>query len=295
MNESLAQWCPRQGREELLAQWHPEKNGTLSPWDVSRGSKKKIWWRCAKGHEWQAELKSRSRGAGCPVCSNRAVQQNVNDLGTTHPFLAAQWHPEKNGESLPRDFAAGSGVKVWWRCELGHEWQASIASRAGKGSNCPVCSGKTVLAGVNDLQSLFPELAEQWHPEKNAPLTAARVTPSSNRRVWWRCEQGHEWQASVASRSRCRSDCPFCSGKQTLPGFNDLASLHPALAAQWDDKLNGALRPDMVTPGSTRKVWWRCEEGHVWKAVIYSRTGKRRHGCPVCAGKTKKMPGYGRN
>ena len=66
--------------------------------------------------------------------------------------------------------------------------------------------------------------------------------------------------------------------------FNDLATVAPQIAAQWHSELNGSRTPEMVTAGSKKKVWWRCGEGHVWQAVIYSRTGERKHGCPVCAG-----------
>ena len=274
---------------DLAAQWHPEKNGALSPRDVACGSNRKVWWRCEEGHEWQATVHSRSQGVGCPVCSNHSVAVSVNDLATTHPHLAAQWHPEKNGALRPQDFVAGSRRKVWWICDKGHEWQAIIFSRACRGSDCPVCGGKSVLAGENDLATLYPSLAAQWHPEKNGALKPNQVTPYSNRRVWWRCEEGHEWRSPVALRSRKSTDCPVCSGRKVLAGFNDLATLYPAIADQWDDGLNTALTPQQVTPGSSQKVWWRCSEGHVWKAVISSRTGKRKHGCPVCAGNVKRI------
>ena len=73
-----------------------------------------------------------------------------------------------------------------------------------------------------------------------------------------------------------------------LTGFNDLATREPLLAKQWHPKLNGSLTPEMVTPGSHRKVWWQCPDGHVWRAVIYSRSGPKRSGCPVCAGRDSK-------
>lgn len=82
------------------------------------------------------------------------------------------------------------------------------------------------------------------------------------------------------------SGCPYCAGRKVLPGFNDLATLAPDVAQQWHPTLNGALTPQMVTAGSHRKVWWECEQGHVWKAVIYPRTGLKKCGCPVCAGRT---------
>lgn len=274
----------------LAAQWHPEKNRELKPTDVTPGSRRMVWWRCEHGHEWQCRVKSRTEGTGCPVCQNRRVEAHVNDLATSHPDLAAQWHPEKNGGLRPENFVAGSGRKIWWRCGKGHEWQASIMSRTGKSRlGCPVCSGKAVAAGENDLATIYPELAAQWHPEKNELLTPCEVTAYSNRRVWWLCERGHEWQATIASRSSGKYGCPVCVGRRVQVGFNDLATIQPKVASQWAADMNGTLTPQMVTAGSSKKVWWRCAEGHVWKAIISSRTGKRKHGCPVCAGNVKKI------
>lgn len=89
----------------------------------------------------------------------------------------------------------------------------------------------------------------------------------------------------MTSRSREGAGCPFCAGRKVWPGFNDLETVEPKVAAQWHPTLNGQLTPRMVTAGSRRKVWWQCPEGHVWKAVVYSRAGKRKCGCPVCAGR----------
>ena len=82
--------------------------------------------------------------------------------------------------------------------------------------------------------------------------------------------------------------CPYCAGKKVLAGFNDLAAACPEIAAEWDAEKNGTLTPEMVTLGSHRRVWWRCPLGYVWKAVVYSRAGGRRCGCPYCAGKARR-------
>lgn len=84
------------------------------------------------------------------------------------------------------------------------------------------------------------------------------------------------------------SGCPYCAGRKVLPGFNDLATLEPKVAAQWHPTLNGTLTPQMVTTGTHRKVWWECDLGHVWRAAIYSRTGLKKCGCPICAGRISK-------
>ncbi len=271
---------------ELVLQWHPAKNGTLTPADVMSGTHRRVWWRCGKGHEWQATVKSRSEGSGCPICTGKQVVPGENDLTSRNPELAAQWDSEKNNGLLPSQVSPGSHRKVWWRCEKGHEWQAVIASRVS-GCGCPVCAGKVVVPGENDLESLYPGIAAQWHPTRNGELTPQKLSPCSNRKVWWLCGQGHEYQASVSARSVHNSGCPYCAGHKVMPGFNDLESVEPKLAAQWHPTLNGALTPRMVTCGSRKKVWWRCASGHEWKAVIYSRASKQRCGCPVCAGRVR--------
>lgn len=267
----------------LAAEWHPTKNGLLTPSDVIAGSHKRVWWRCPKGHEWSSAIKTRTQGCGCPVCAHRQVLAGENDLAATHPALAAEWHPTLNGPLTPADVVAGNRRKVWWKCAMGHEWQASIASRS-TGVGCPVCAGRKVVPGENDLASQFPEVAAQWDHEKNGALTPEGVSPYSNRRVWWVCEKGHGWPAQIMARTGSGSGCPYCAGRKVLPGFNDLASQEPEIAAQWHPDLNGALTPDMVTVGSHKKVWWQCPSGHVWKAVVYSRGRGRKCGCPVCAG-----------
>lgn len=275
-------------RPDLAAQWHPTKNNGVTPADIPLGSHHMAWWVCDKGHEWRAMVKSRAiSGTGCPVCANRRLNPGENDLAATHPELVAQWHPTKNGSLRPSDLVAGACRKVWWSCEKGHEWQATVASRTGSGTGCPVCAGKVVIPGENDLASYFPDIAAQWHPTRNGALSPENVSPSSNRKVWWRCEQGHEYAAAVSARTMNGSGCPYCSGRKALPGFNDLATVEPKVAAQWHPTLNGTLTPEMVTVGAHRKVWWQCLEGHVWKSMVYSRAGPQKNGCPVCAGKVR--------
>ena len=272
---------------DLAREWHPVRNGVLRPDQVLPGSHRLVWWRCEQGHEWQATVKSRTAGCGCPVCASRRVLPGGNSLADRFPQIAEQWHPTKNGTLTADMVLPGSRRRVWWRCEKGHEWQATANARTSGGNGCPVCAGKKVVPGENDLASQFPAVAAQWHPTKNGALTPREVSPYANRKVWWRCGRGHEYRASIGARTMNSSGCPYCAGRRVLPGFNDLASRAPELAGQWHPTLNGTLTPEMVTIGSHRKVWWRCGQGHVWKAVIYSRAGPQKSGCPVCAGRVR--------
>lgn len=157
------------------------------------------------------------------------------------------------------------------------------------GSGCPVCAGRQLLAGENDLATRFPELAQEWDRQKNGTLTPESAIPGSSRRVWWHCKAGHSWFASISSRAYRNSGCPVCTGKLVLPGFNDLASQNPVLAAQWDAERNGTLTPQQVTLTSNRKAWWICEKGHSFQAVIASRANGT--GCPYCTNK-KVLAGF---
>ena len=270
---------------ELAQEWHPTKNGKLTPEMVAQKSGKKIWWIGKCGHEWQASVYSRAIGRGCPFCSGKNVLKGFNDLKTLNPELAKEWHPTKNGELSPEMVIGGSTKKVWWIGKCGHEWQATVASRFS-GTGCPICSGKQVLTGHNDLLSIKPELAKEWHTTKNGGLSPSMVTPSSHRKVWWKCKKGHEWQATIAHRSSGRN-CPICSNRKVLIGYNDLKTTNPFLASEWHPTKNGELTPEMVTQKSGKKVWWMCKLGHEWQASIKNRTYGT--GCPRCKNKNDKI------
>ena len=288
MSQSLYDFCVENRRTELLEEWDRAKNADLSPKDISYGSRKRVWWRCAKGHAWQAMVYTRSTASAvCPVCSNKRVVAGENDLLSLRPDIAAQWHPYKNGDLTPANVTVGSHRTVWWQCDRGHEWQSRVHTRTD-GSGCPICANRRLRPGANDLAALYPDIAAQWDAEKNGALTPEMVMPNSSRRVWWRCALGHSYQTGVSLRTSKQTECPFCAGSRVLEHFNDLGTLEPEIAAQWHPTLNGSLTPEMVTVGSRKKVWWQCADGHVWKTAVYTRTGDRKRGCPVCAGTVKR-------
>ena len=88
--------------EKLLKEWNQEKNEELNPANIELGSHKKVWWQCSKGHDWQAIVSNRVLGKGCPYCAGQKVWIGFNDLSTTRPDLANEWHPMKNGDLTPQ-------------------------------------------------------------------------------------------------------------------------------------------------------------------------------------------------
>ena len=284
MRNSVYQYCIENGREDLLQEWDNGGNLPLRPKNVRAETAKAIWWCCENGHRWQAGVKTRLEGAGqCPFCRKEQHVEPTCHWTLRYPEIAAQWDTEQNGGIQPEQVRVSGRQKYWWRCEKGHQWAALFRARTTGGSSCPYCAQRRVLAGYNDLGTKFPEIAKQWDYEKNAPLTPQETMAYSNRKVWWRCELGHSYAATVKNRTGKHTGCPYCTRRSVLPGFNDLASQHPELVAQWHPFMNGTLTPEQVTYGSKRRVWWQCPEGHVWRAVIYSRTGTRPSGCPLCA------------
>ncbi|MFA5056227.1 MAG: zinc-ribbon domain-containing protein [Dehalococcoidia bacterium] len=274
---SLLELIPNISRE-----WHPKKNGSLTPQDVTTKSHKKVWWLCSKGHEWQAPVANRASGHGCPFCIGQAVCVD-NCLATLNPDLAKEWHPTKNGSLTPYNVTIMNNSKVWWICEKGHEWQTQTAVRS-RGSGCPYCAIR-VANKNNYLATLNPSLAQEWHPTKNGDITPEKVTIHSGRKVWWICNKGHEWQAVIDQRNK-GSGCPYCSGKAACKD-NCLATLNPELAKEWHPTKNGDITPEKVTIHSGRKVWWICNKGHEWQAMITHRN--RGSGCPYCYGRPPKQ------
>lgn len=289
---------------ELAKQWHPALNGELKPCDVTKGSSKKIWWICNNEHIWESRINHRTDGIGCPYCSGRYPIEGKTDLLTTNPELAKEWYYEGNKSlvdgqrrdiSTPDKITAHSNQKVWWICEHGHTWEASPNHRSS-GNGCPICSGQQVLKHVNDLETINPKLAAEWHPVKNTGRkdkngrdisTPDKVTAKSNQKITWLCPVcDYEWIATVRSRAN-GTGCPCCANKVVVAGVNDLETTHPFIARQWHSTLNGNLKPSDITYGSKLKILWECDRGHIWKASVDKRTAGS--GCPICSGHQLKV------
>lgn len=279
-------------RPAIAAEWHPTKNEGLLPAAVAEKSNLKVWFQCLDGHEWQSKINNRtSLGQGCPVCAGQKVLVGFNDLATTSPTLASEWHPTRNAPLTPREVFRSTARKFWWQDALGHEWLASANERSN-GNNCPYCSGQRILAGFNDLETRSPVLAAEWHPTKNGSRTPQMVTVMNGTKAWWSCSSGHEWESVISNRSQ-GSGCPACAGVIVVTGVNDLATRAPDIAAQWHPTRNAPLTPQTVTVYSNRKMWFQCPAGHEWLSTVNNRT--HGQGCPECAeggGFNPGKPGY---
>lgn len=402
---SLYDWCITNNRDELLNEWDYKGNINKTPNSITFGSNLLVSWICQLGHKYKSSIHGRRFGRGCPYCSSRKILKGFNDLEFTHPNIAYEWNTTRNGSLTPDLVFPFSNQKIWWKCEYGHEWKATINSRHG--SRCPHCykdhrvsvreklvyynikkyfpdtlenykissdnrinvdiyipslklaieydgvqyhknadrdnkryqiiqqtgndlirvrenglpllnHGESIILksvklsevsrGINELilmisrkynknlpkttidadkdlpevynlidfsivenslQCVYPKLAIEFHPSLNGTLTSNRISAHSGLKVFWRCPLGHEYQSTVNNRSLGKG-CPYCAGKKVLVGFNDLQTLRPNLALQWDTEKN-ILTPQQVTIGTHKFVYWKCKHGKSWKARVCKR------------------------
>ena len=269
--------CPFCSGHQVLAGFNdlktkfPDIAAEAYGWDpatVTAASGQEKDWKCKEGHIYQSPVSRRtSSGSGCPFCSGQKVLAGFNDLKTKFPDIAAEaygWDPAT--------VTAASNQKQKWKCSFSHIYPAVVAKRTSAGNGCPYCAGQKVLAGFNDLQTKFPDIAAEaygWDP--------ATVTAASGQEKDWKCREGHIYPSSLNSRTTSGTGCPVCSGKKVLAGFNDLKTKFPDIAAEaygWD--------PATVTAASGHKKDWKCNKGHIYLASVGNRTGDGS-GCPICA------------
>ncbi len=191
---------------ELAKLWDQTKNDLVTPETVVKGSNKKYFWRCSKGHSFKSSP-NEMHFQKCPVCSNQLVETGVNDLATLHPEMVVEWSSENR--ILPSEVVPGSPKKVKWVCPQGHTYAQQINAHVYRRQGCPYCSNTKVLKGFNDLATTHPDLLPEWDVRKNR-VAPSEVLAGSNKKFWWICEMGHSWAATGNHRVTGRG-CPSCS------------------------------------------------------------------------------------
>jgi hypothetical protein len=272
----------------IASQWSLELND-FPPTQVSSGSGKSFFWMCQSGHSYRSPVSERIRQlkkgrlTSCPFCSNRRIDVGKNDLAAQWPALIAEWDFDKNDVD-PTTIPPGSRMHVWWKCEKGHPYDMTPFARTTNGQNCPVCAGKRVIEGVNDLATSYPEIADSWDYERNSgSKSPGSVTAKSGSKYWWLCSLSHSYQATVAHRTEGRG-CPYCAGKKLLTGFNDLATKRPEFVSLWSPQ--NEVPPSNVLNGTAQIYAWKCGLGHDWFAApVWVK------GCPICANQVL-LPGF---
>lgn len=191
---------------ELVKEWHPDN--TFPPKEISKGSNKKIKWKCINNHEWitTPNYRTGKSKTGCPYCKNRKLN-NENNLAIVYPEIVKTWNFEKN-DILPDNVFPSSPKKVWWICEKNHEWESTVNNRLRRG--CAYCTKNRLLPDKsNSLFYTHEKLMNEWNYDKNIDISPKELTFGMSVKVWWKCNNGHEWESTVNNRTS-GVGCPFC-------------------------------------------------------------------------------------
>ncbi|MEM7691930.1 MAG: zinc-ribbon domain-containing protein [Pseudomonadota bacterium] len=237
-----------------IVQYWSDKN-EASPWDISAYSRERVWWRCEhcnNGCDFQRPpYRVLATGHQCQECRRQGVTPwNIagkRDAGVTlldaFPEIAAEWDYTRNPRG-PEEYAPGSQRIAHWICENGHSWSSPICHRTSAArhpASCQQCKAIAFSA---------PELAAQLHPTLNPPDTALRVRKGSSEILFWQCERGHIFSASVASRLRAiyPASCDKCRSIDV--------KAPELIRACWAQELNGEHDPAVLKTSSSQEVWW---------------------------------------
>lgn len=278
----------------LLHIEHPEILKDLAPGQdetrllkLTSGSGVDLEWVCDKHGVYIRSVRHKVYGRGCRVCDGSLPEVGVSDFFTIHPHLKDFWDDNKNTVD-PQSLFPVSKKQCWWKCPKGHSWEQNPREMSKRKTICLICNDEYIKANFTDKgltqYPLSPEIAATYHPTKNT-LPVEAIPRSSREKVWWKCENGHEWQSTPHNRSIGRG-CGVCSGRHVLSGTNDLATTNPLVASWWSPK--NVLRPESVTAGSDKRVMWVCDKGHEWESRVQEIATKCGDGkrttppCPQC-------------
>ncbi|DBA89156.1 TPA: hypothetical protein ACH3X1_016317 [Trebouxia sp. C0004] len=272
---------------EMQGQWHVKLNRHLGHILIKPYSSCKVWWLCDQcpdglPHIWEATVKSRFQGSGCPFCSGTAVCQH-NTLARKVPEVALFWDANKNHPTSPDQVTVFSRMKAHWRCNVClYEWQARVRTKASGSSGCPKCAkanGGRKADGTRQKHPTFARaehaLLQQWDYDKNRDNGnfPDNTKLQSNKLIWWCCHECpkgkvHSWQARAFSRTlgKRQSGCPYCAS-QELCECNSLETVCPDVAADFDVEKNGVSAAEVTSSTSTKYSWLSDEPGAKKRSV----------------------------
>lgn len=276
----------------LASSWHPDNDKSSA--EVTLGSLYMAKWICDKDsrHVWSTTVANRDRGGNCTVCSGHTIMPGINDLATTHPDFAAQWHPDN--EYSVTEVGSGTEYSAKWICEHSHVWKTFIYARIRQDQGCPECLGRSIWQEEKRTVSQYPHLMDKWHLSNT--LDPSKVAWRSAKTATWQCptDSRHVWQAKIGEQNTDYLNCPVCSGRLVIPGVNDFKSQAPeTILSEWSDK--NTIDPASITLTSMRIAQWQCpnDSSHTWSCTVYERTRKNRppRRCAECYGTSKRSAG----
>ena len=246
----------------LLDEWDYEKN-SKQPNQYTPSSGQSVWWNCREcGHNHQTQIcnKIRPSNKKCKNCLGKVVHSDGhNSLAILKSELVLDWYDDRS----PEEFRIGSHYRARWKChKCEHVWHTQISKRAELDRGCLSCTGQQAHStGRDSIAVTHPKLVKEWNDSRN-PM---KFLAGSHTRIDWKCDScSHEWSQTIGIRTR-PTGCPYCNGPGGKysrvvhsDGRNSMRKLDSRLTREFHPTLNGELDPDNLTPGTIKKIWWKC-------------------------------------
>ena len=276
---------------EIAKDWHPTKNGNLTPQNIRPSSNQKVWWHCERGHVYELEPNQRVNAKrGCPDCSRYGYGSSQElriycELKSLFPDTC--FRQKIQGKEI--DVFVPSiklGVEydsAFYHRDKDNEDQAKNSLMESLGLNV-IRVRERPLDQISSLDVITPtrQLSKK---DMNRLLESVAAV----------CAMDENLLASYLSENDFINNENFASyisySDRPIPE-NSLAEKFPEIAAQWDYEKNAPLTPYDFSHGSKYRAWWLCDNGHSFDASINSQTyhsGGIYKGCRYCAWE-RKLP-----
>jgi len=268
---------------DLSKEWHPTKNGDLKPEDVKVGSHKKVWWKCPKeeDHDWETSVNVRSRGSGCPKCTNQTSEPEIRIL-TELMFLF--------DDVVSRYKINGREVDIFipllnLAIEFDGRYYHEGKEAKDREKNIFLKSKDIFLLRIRQdpltrlsktdiiLKNKVPD-KKDLNEIVDSIKKILSINTIKNLDVYKRSDDflnEHIYREYISYFPDPFPDRSFLN-------------LSPDQSKEWHYEKNYPLKPENFSISSNKKVWWKCLKGedHEWKASLANRS--KGKGCPFCAG-----------
>lgn len=277
---------------ELAKEWHPTKNGNKSPSNYSKKNGGRFWWLCKNGHEWEASIKDRANGRGCPFCNSRRT--------TSFPEQAIYFYIKKlYPETMNRYrdiFDNGMELDIFvpsirFAVEFdGANWHNDEEAHKKEKKKYDICKSNNIT-----LFRVKEHTGEQWDDVADATYVIRRKSYEKDLSNVIRAildsidQESNLFTRKIFHSVHSSIDVNIERDRNAIKAYlskisNSLVELRPDLIQDWNYERNENVTPDMFGINSNDKVWWKCHGcGHEWQTTIIHRAGKRRSGCPICS------------
>lgn len=294
---SWAAQNPKRGNL-LLKEWDYKKNqqAGIDIWNISKGSSKRVYWKCAEGHMWDCTLASRTcNNSDCPTCKKSGATSKAEQ------YLYHWLDYHLPNVELHRSIGDGLDVDIYIPgLKVAIEYDGEFYHRMGYDRDGSVERYRRKLAICQREGMYLIHVVERANFD-----TGVLVENEVMHDVF------HvEWNTNIYDLIRDISDIIYviknhriyldvpkdiyftCIKNVSKVKYEkSLACLKPEIAKMWHPTLNGSLTPDKVTPGCHDKAYFICLKcGHGTKGEWYrkiSDLGYYEHGCPACRAKIR--------